>query len=454
MFLDKAKIKVVSGSGGNGAATFRREKFVAYGGPDGADGGKGGSVFIEATTDMNTLLDFQYQSAYKAESGEKGAKRNCFGKCGEDLTIRVPCGTVIKDEKEGITIADLINEGDKVMVASGGRGGKGNAKFKTNANRIPTFCEPGEPGIERELTLELKMIADVGIIGYPNAGKSTLISKISAAKPKIADYAFTTIEPNLGVVKKPQGDAFVVADIPGLIEGASDGVGLGHEFLRHVERTRLLVHVIDIWGFDKPKAKDNRTESLFMKVMSSTDPICAYYNINTELKNYSAKLADKPQIIVLNKIEAYPEEELQEMIKKLEEVISLEKDINILGFHQISAATGEGTEGLKNFIAAKVDELPEDFAEVVVDHDPIAEDHDDSRYSIEQAAPDYWNIYCGKLERIIKITNIRDRESLAHLFRVAKSMGVFSKLVHLGADIGHTLNIDGIEFEIDETTLV
>ena len=245
-FIDKVKIKVVSGAGGNGALAWRREKYVDKGGPAGGDGGSGGDVYFVATKDMSTLLDFTHKSVFKAQRGENGKNKNCHGKNGDDLYIKMPVGVVVKDLKSNKLIADLDYDNKTVLIAKGGRGGRGNARFATAQKRAPQFCEPGEPSIERELELELKLIADVGLVGMPNAGKSSLISVVSAAKPKIADYPFTTLVPNLGVVQKPQGDGFVIADIPGLIEGASDGLGLGHEFLRHVQRCKILLHVIDM----------------------------------------------------------------------------------------------------------------------------------------------------------------------------------------------------------------
>ena len=450
MLIDKVTIKILSGRGGNGATTFRREKFIAHGGPDGGDGGRGGSIYLEASDELNTLLDFRYESIYKAQDGDKGAKKNCNGRMGKDLVIKVPCGTIVSDEAEGIVIADMTELGQKVLVAEGGRGGKGNAKFKTNKNRVPTYCEPGEPGIDRELTLELKLIADVGIIGYPNAGKSTLISKISAAKPKIADYAFTTIEPNLGMVQRQDGRAYAVADIPGLIDGASDGVGLGHDFLRHIERTRLLVHVVDAWGL-------TATNNDFP---DNQDPIQNYIKLNLELEKYSEKLAKKPQILVLNKIEGFPEEDLNTLVENFKTLLeSRERDdsilqIKTLGFFQISAFTGEGTGELKDFIGDELDKLPIEENFVEVEPDPLASDHDDSFYQVDRERPDYWRVHCGKLERIMRITDLRERGSLAHLFRVAKDMGIFAELKRGGAEPGHTLNIDGVEFELDEATLV
>jgi len=263
MFIDKVKINITSGAGGNGMVAWRREKYVDKGGPAGGDGGKGGAVFLMADSNLSTLLDFKYQTKFIAEEGEKGGIKNLHGKNGKDIYIKVPCGTIIKDSKSGKIIGDLTYSGQTLLLASGGRGGRGNARFATPVRRAPQFCEPGEPGINRELELELKLIADVGLLGMPNAGKSTLISVISAAKPKIADYPFTTLVPNLGIIKKPDGDGLVIADIPGLIEGASQGIGLGFEFLRHVERTRLLVHLLD---------------------MTEEDPINNYKIINKELE--------------------------------------------------------------------------------------------------------------------------------------------------------------------------
>ena len=294
-FIDKSKIRVVSGRGGNGMVAWRREKYVDKGGPAGGDGGRGGDVYLVADENMSTLMDFKHKSVFKAEAGENGGIKNMHGRCAKDLFIKVPVGTVVKDIKTGNIIADLTSHEQKVLVAKGGRGGRGNARFATAQKRAPQFCEPGEPPIERELFLELKLIADVGLLGMPNAGKSTLISRISSAKPKIADYPFTTLIPNLGVVRKRSGDGYVVADIPGLIEGASEGVGLGHDFLRHVERCRFLVHLID-------STEDNPFEN--------------YKKINLELEKHSEHLANLYQIIALNKIDAIDESEKAELLEQ------------------------------------------------------------------------------------------------------------------------------------------
>ncbi len=473
MFIDKARIKIQSGRGGNGACTFRQEKFVAHGGPSGGDGGRGGSIYLEATTDLSTLLDFQHKSIYKAQEGAKGAKQNCHGKCGEDITIKVPVGTIVKDINEELVIADLAKEGDRVLVAEGGKGGKGNTRFKTNTIRVPNFAEPGEPSIERELELELKLIADVGIIGFPNAGKSTLISKISAAKPKIDNYAFTTIVPNLGVVKKRQGDSFVVADIPGLVEGAGEGKGLGMEFLRHVERTKFLIHMVDVWGLE-----GTNIDQYEMKIYE--DPIQNFTQVNYELFKYSPELAKKKQIIVLNKVEAYPDEDLIELVKKFEEHTGLklgdqsylenpDPEDQFLGLFAVSTVTGEGFNSdkvrfetgvnqLKNFTEDILNVVHFEDQEIQVDEDYIAKNHDDSDYKVvkQQNSEDeiIWNIHCGKLERIMKITDLRDLDSLQHLFYVVKSMGIIDNIKMKGAKEGDSINIDGVDFEITDAVLV
>ncbi|MCE2928189.1 MAG: GTPase ObgE [Candidatus Caenarcaniphilales bacterium] len=461
MFIDTVKIKIASGKGGNGACTFLQEKFVAYGGPDGGDGGAGGSVYIEADSDMTTLLDFRYESIFKAQDGAKGSRKNMSGKGGEDLVIYVPIGTIVRDSKNEITIADLKEVGQKVLVAQGGRGGRGNARFKSNKMRVPNFCEPGEAAVERELELELKLIADLGIIGMPNAGKSTLISKISAAKPKIADYAFTTLAPNLGVVRKQDGNGYTVADIPGLIEGAGEGKGLGFDFLRHVERTRFLVHLVDVWGL-----MGSNIEEALMAV--SEDPLNNFIQINYELDKYSQKLSKKKQIVVLNKIEGYPEDELASLSKRFEEYTGLKNksydDIashtNFIGLFAISAVTGDGVSDLLKFVEKVFDELPvePDDQVIEIDEDTIAASNDDSYYFIAEeentADTTRWAVHCGKLERLMKVTDLTNLDSLQHLFHIVRALGVIKEIKSRGAKEGDLLNIDGVDFDVTDAVLV
>lgn len=416
-FLDKTKIRIVSGRGGNGMVAWRREKYVDKGGPAGGDGGKGGDVYLIADENMSTLMDFKYKSVFKAQCGENGGIKNCHGHWAKDLFIKVPIGTVVKDVKTGNIIADLTQHEQKVLVAKGGRGGRGNARFATSQKRAPQFCEPGEPPIERELILELKLIADVGLLGMPNAGKSTFISRISSAKPKIADYPFTTLIPNLGVVRKHSGDGYVVADIPGLIEGASDGVGLGHDFLRHVERCRFLVHIVDI---------------------TEENPIENYEKINLELKKHSEKLANLYQIIALNKIDSVDEEKKQELYNEFK---NRGKDVFL-----ISAVTGENLEDLLNFMSQKVDEIEKPQSEIVVEEDLGAYNNDDSDFEIVKAAKDVYIISGGKIGRLAQVTDERNSEQVIRFQNILTGMGVFDKLKAMGIKDGDTVITGHLEF--------
>ena len=396
---------------------WRREKYVDKGGPAGGDGGKGGDVYLIADENMSTLMDFKYKSVFKAENGENGGIKNCHGRWAKDLFIKVPVGTVVKDVKTGNVIADLTHHEQQVLVAKGGRGGRGNARFATAQKRAPQFCEPGEPPIERELILELKLIADVGLLGMPNAGKSTFISRISSAKPKIADYPFTTLIPNLGVVRKPSGDGYVVADIPGLIEGASEGVGLGHDFLRHVERCRFLVHVIDT---------------------TAENPLDNYEKINLELKKHSEKLANLYQIIALNKIDAIDEDKKQELFD-----IFKEKSEDVF---LISAVTGENVEQLKHFMSQKVDEIEKPVSEIVVEEDFGAYNNDDSAFEITKAAKDVYIITGGKIGRLAQVTDERNTEQVIRFQNILTGMGVFDKLKSMGIKDGDTVIVGHLEF--------
>lgn len=416
MFIDKAKIKITSGSGGNGIVAWRREKYVPLGGPAGGDGGKGGSVYIVADENMSTLLDFKYKCKFSAQPGENGKSKNMHGRAGQDIEIHVPLGTLVRDPENNKIIGDLVLHGQKILVAHGGRGGRGNARFASSIKKAPQYCEPGEPGIERDLELELKLIADVGLLGLPNAGKSTLISVISAAKPKIADYPFTTLTPNLGVVKKPTGDGMVIADIPGLIEGASLGAGLGLEFLRHVERNRILVHLLD---------------------MTEEDPIKNYCLINKELETYGGRLAEIPQVIALNKADAVDED----IINPLKEHFEREgKDVFV-----ISAATAQGTQELVNYLIQKMDEIPPPTIEVEVEEDLVAYDHDDSGYTVYKQKKLYI-VEGGRVERLISVTDRRNTEALIRVENILKSMGVFKALEEAGIKDGDDVRIGNLEF--------
>ncbi|NLF83866.1 MAG: GTPase ObgE [Candidatus Gastranaerophilales bacterium] len=416
MFIDKAKIKVSSGNGGNGMVAWRREKFVDKGGPAGGDGGKGGDVYLVADCNLSTLLDFKYKSAFKAENGENGKPKNQHGRVGQDIYIKVPCGSLIRDAKSGKIIGDLVKDGQSVLVAQGGRGGRGNARFATSVKRSPQFCEPGEPGIERELEIELKLIADVGLLGMPNAGKSTLISAISAAKPKIADYPFTTLVPNLGIVKKPEGDGIVIADIPGLIKGASKGAGLGLEFLRHVERTRILVHLLD---------------------MIEEDPLRNFEIINNELKKYGGRLNDIQQVVALNKIDAVNELKVEMYKQQFEE-----RGYDVFA---ISAATGKGTKELVSYLIKKVEEIPPPVFEVEVEEDLAAIDHDDSAFTVTKMK-DKFIVSGGRVERLVSVTDLRNPEAVYRLQNILKAMGVDRALIDAGIQDGDVVKINEFEF--------
>lgn len=420
-FLDKTKIKIISGRGGNGMVAWRREKYVDKGGPAGGDGGSGGDVYLIADENMSTLMDFKYKSVFKAESGENGSIKNMHGRCAKDLFIKVPVGTVVRDLKSGNVIADLTENEQKVLVAKGGRGGRGNARFATAQKRAPQFCEPGEPGIERELELELKLIADVGLLGMPNAGKSTLISRISSAKPKIADYPFTTLVPNLGVVRKRSGDGYVVADIPGLIEGASEGVGLGHDFLRHIERCRFLVHLIDA---------------------TAENPMENYKIINNELAKHSEKLANLYQIVALNKIDSIDEETKENLYDEFKQITD---DV-----FMISAVTGENVDKLVDFMSKNVDEIEPHKSDIVVEEDLDAYNNDDSSYEIYKAAKDTYIVDGGKIKRLAAVTDARNTEQILRLQNILTGMGVFEELKKQGVKDGDTIVIGHLEMEYYE----
>ena len=425
-FIAKTKITLVSGRGGNGMVAWRREKYVDKGGPAGGDGGNGGDVYFVADRCLATLLDFKYRSVFKAENGQNGGIKGMHGKCAKHLYIKVPLGTIVKDDATGKVIADLTEEGQTVLIAKGGRGGRGNARFASAQKRAPQFCEPGEPGIERLVDLELKLIADVGLLGMPNAGKSTFISVISSAKPKIADYPFTTLVPNLGVVKKPNGDGYVVADIPGLIEGASEGVGLGHEFLRHVERCRFLVHIVDL---------------------TSDNPLDTYLKINEELKKHSEALAHRYQIVVLNKIDAVDNDKIQTVLEEFKKLLPKEK------IFTISAATKENVDELLQYISQKVEEIERPIVEVIVEEDEGAYNNDDSAFEIFKLDKNTFVVEGGKISRLASVTDARNPEQIIRLQGILTSMGVFDELNKLGIQNGNTLVIGHLELTHYDDTL-
>lgn len=427
MFIDIAKVYVKGGNGGDGAVAFRREKYEPAGGPAGGDGGNGGNVIIEVDTGLRTLMDFRYKRHYKAQAGEQGRSKNQYGKNSDDLIMKVPPGTLVKDEETGEILADLTEENSRIIIAKGGRGGKGNSKFTTSTRQAPRFAEGGSIGQERNIILELKLIADVGLVGFPNVGKSTLLSIISDAKPKIANYHFTTLTPNLGVVKVDEGKSFVIADIPGLIEGAHTGVGLGHEFLRHIERTRVIVHLIDASG------------------QEGRDPVDDFYKINEELTKYSEKLGDKPQIVVANKMDLPESEEGYERLK--EEVES--KGYHILA---ISAATVTGIKELKYAILNKLEEIgdPEPLEEI--DENKLYElkkkDHE-VKVRKDEATNTYF-VEGYPVEKLINSTNFEDHESVRHFQEIIRKRGIVEELKELGIKEEDIVNISGFEFEFFE----
>ena len=421
MFVDYTKIIIKSGDGGNGAKTFRREKYVAAGGPDGGDGGKGGDIYFEVDPDTNTLIDFRYNKKFKAEDGKNGSGGNCYGKSGDDLCIGVPKGTVVKDALTGKVIVDLSQDGQKELVLKGGKGGKGNSHFATSTRQAPNFAQEGEKGQEKEIILELKLLADVGLLGYPNVGKSTILSMVTSAKPKIANYEFTTINPNLGVVKTEYGESFVIADIPGIIEGASEGVGLGLRFLRHIERTRILLHIIDVSG------------------ASGRNPVQDYYTINEELKKYSEKLSKKPQILVANKIDAMQDETEYNELEKLAEENNLE-------LFKISAATGQGLKELLNRVAEKLKELPKE--ELVETEERVVYTLKEDKNEFDVRIEDGVYVVDGPaIEKLLGRVNMEDNESLYYFQKSIKALGVEDRLKRMGIQEGDTVKFIIWEFE-------
>ena len=424
MFTDYTKIIIKSGDGGNGAATFRREKYVAAGGPDGGDGGKGGDIYFTVDKDKNTLIDFRYNKRYKAGNGQNGSGNHCNGRYGEDLYVKVPIGTVVKDAETGKVIADLSKPNQTELILKGGRGGRGNSHFATPTRQAPRFSEDGDKGEEKEVILELKLLADVGLLGYPNVGKSTFLSKVTEARPKIANYHFTTLEPNLGVVKTKSGDGFVIADIPGIIEGASEGVGLGLQFLRHVERTRLLLHFIDVSGEE------------------GRDPVEDYKTINKELKKYSEKLSKRKQIIVATKIDVMQDET---NLKKLEELAKKEK----LEIYKISSVTGEGIEKLIDHVTEVLKTLPKEDL-IDIEEKMVYTLEDKTQEWTARKEGDIFIVEGRAVDRLMGRINIEDNESMYYFHKCLKNMGIDDKLKELGICDGDTVIISDWELEWEE----
>lgn len=420
MFVDKAEIFVKAGKGGDGRVSFRKEKYVPAGGPDGGDGGRGGSVVAIVDEGMRTLMDFRYQKKYIAENGENGMKKKMFGKDAKDLVFKVPPGTVIRDAQTGKVLADLLKAGDSAVIARAGRGGRGNVHFKTATRQAPTFAEQGTYGEERNIILELKMLADVGLVGYPNVGKSTFLSATTMAKPKIANYHFTTLTPNLGVVEVIKGKSFVLADIPGLIEGASEGIGLGHEFLRHVERTRLIIHVVDVSGTE------------------GRDPAEDFVKINQELERYSPALIERPQVIAANKIDLLFEREgLDVFIREM-----AEKGYKVF---PISAATGEGIDALMHYVTERLDTIePPVIHDVVETPEESAELDQTIRY---KKIHDLYVVEGLPMERLVYSTDFTDVESLRRFQEILRKSGVIDELRKMGVQDGDSVRIETVEFE-------
>lgn len=420
MFVDIAKIKIKAGDGGDGAVAFHREKYVAAGGPDGGDGGKGGDVVFVVDDNLSTLADFRYKRKYTAKNGENGRGSRQYGKKAPDLEIRVPRGTVIREVNSGAVMADM-SKTERFVAAKGGKGGWGNMHFATPTRQVPRFAKPGMPGEEWEISLELKLLADVGLLGYPSVGKSSLISVVSQAKPKIGDYHFTTLVPNLGVVSMGEGNSFVIADIPGLIEGASEGIGLGHAFLRHVERCRLLVHIVDVSGHE------------------GRDPIEDFEKINEELVKFNPELAKRPQIVAGNKIDMAEPEQI-EAFKRYVEAKGYE-------YYSICAPICEGTQELMNAVWNKLQTLPP-IKEYETEEIPLESlIKDDKGFKITVQDGNYYIVEASWFPKVLKGIDVEDYEALQYMQRVLEKSGVFDALREKGIQEGDIVSIYDIEFE-------
>ena len=424
LFIDKVKIYVKAGNGGNGAVAFHREKFVAAGGPDGGDGGKGGNIVLRVNDNLSTLLDFRYKRKYTAPSGQDGQGGRRFGKKGEDLIIQIPRGTVVRDAATNEIIKDMSDDEDFILC-KGGRGGWGNKHFATPTRQLPRFAKAGLPGEEHEVILELKLLADVGLVGFPNVGKSTLLSVTSNAHPKIANYHFTTLYPNLGVIYVDDGVSFVMADIPGIIEGASEGAGLGHDFLRHIDRCRLMVHIVDVSGSE------------------DRDPVEDFEKINAELASYSEELAQRPMIVAANKCDLIGEG--SDNLERLRNYVT-ERGYS---FYEISAATTQGTKQLMRAIAARLQELPPVIVYEPEYVKPLAEAGESSALQIEHVGDDLWIVSGKWLERLIMDINFADYESRMYFDRQLRKSGLFDRLEEMGIEDGDTVSIYDFEFDYE-----
>ncbi len=426
MFADRARIFVKSGKGGDGHVSFRREKYVPDGGPDGGDGGHGGDVIFVVDEGLNTLTDFRHVRKYAAESGQEGGKKNCRGKNGENIIIKVPAGTVIKEAESGKVITDMSGDNKKVVLLKGGRGGKGNQHYATSTMQAPKYAQPGQPAQELELLLELKVIADVGLVGFPNVGKSTFISRVTNARPKIANYHFTTLQPNLGVVDMDGGKSFVIADIPGLIEGASEGVGLGYEFLRHIERTKVMIHIVDAAGTE------------------GRDPIEDIYAINRELEAYNADIAHRPQIIAANKIDAiYADGE--------DPVERIKAEFEPQGYEvmPISAVTGQGVQALLYKVSNMLENL--DDKPIIFEQEYFPESlnpSDEEPFTvIYDEAEDEYVVEGPRIERMLGYTNLESEKGFRFFQNFLKDNGILEQLEKLGIEEGDTVRIYGLSFD-------
>ena len=423
MFADRAKIIIKSGKGGDGHVSFRREKFVPAGGPDGGDGGKGGDVVFEIDNGMNNLSDYRHRRKFAATAGEEGGKKKCHGKNGTDLVLKVPEGTVVKDAASGKVIADMSRDNRRQVVLKGGRGGLGNMHFATSTMQAPKYAQPGGPSIELEVQLELKVLADVGLVGFPNVGKSTLLSRLTNANPEIANYHFTTLNPILGVVDLEDGKGFVMADIPGLIEGASEGVGLGHEFLRHIERTKVLLHLVDGASVE------------------GRDPVEDIKTINEELSAYNMDLMSKPQIIVANKMDAVSPEEKEAILAKLHEAFPDNK------IFVISAVSGEGIDPLIREVAAELEAYQGEDIIYEQEFDPSDLLAEEGSYTVEVNEDGEYVVEGPKIEKMLGYTNIDSEKGFMFFQRFLKEQGILKELEEKGIQEGDTVRMYGLVFD-------